>query len=125
MHERFHSEPFSDVRTIRALGGINTRRETLDQLIVGGESGPRARQCNVEWIRSIRDNVKACSVCVPKLFVKQLGTCFTDEKNVIGGCQAKPPPEYGGLHRRLKDRAGADPSEWPEDLRVRELGWRE
>lgn len=24
-------------------------------------------------------------------------------------------------HKRVRDRAGADPSEWPEDLRVREF----
>ena len=43
------------------LGGI-------DWLIVGGESGPGARPCNVEWIRSIVQQCRAASVPV---FVKQ------------------------------------------------------
>ena len=31
--------------------------------------------------------------------------------------------EMGGVRRVVKG-AGSDPSEWPEDLRIRELGWR-
>jgi hypothetical protein len=89
----------------------------IGQVVVGGEAGPRARPCNVEWIRSIREQCRGTGTAC---FVKQLGSCFVDEKNAIGGYQAKPPPEYGKLHRRLKSRSGSDVSEWPEDLRVRQ-----
>ena len=41
------------------------------------------------------------------VFVKQLGR--------------KPMAESGRAPLRLKHRKGADPSEWPEDLRVREM----
>ena len=34
----------------------------LDLVIVGGESGPHARPCNLDWIRSIRDQCKAAGV---------------------------------------------------------------
>jgi protein gp37 len=40
----------------------------LDWVIVGGESGPGARPCNVEWIRSIVEQCKAAGVAC---FVKQ------------------------------------------------------
>jgi protein gp37 len=40
----------------------------LDQVIVGGESGPGARECRVEWIRSI---IKQCKAAGVPCFVKQ------------------------------------------------------
>ena len=40
----------------------------IDWVIVGGESGPQARPCNVEWIRSIVEQCKAAGV---PCFVKQ------------------------------------------------------
>ena len=41
----------------------------LDWLIIGGESGPKARPCNVEWIRSLVRQGQAAGVPV---FVKQI-----------------------------------------------------
>lgn len=70
----------------------------LDWVVVGGESGPGARPCHVDWIRSIKEQCLAAGVLV---FVKQLG--------------AQPV----GI-ARLRDRKGGDMAEWPEDLRVRE-----
>jgi protein gp37 len=76
--------------------------DKLDWVIVGGESGPGARPCRIEWIRDIVRECKAANVAV---FVKQLGGV------VYGGDNARI---------RLRDRKGGDPSEWPEELRVRE-----
>lgn len=78
-------------------------------VIVGGESGPGARPCNVAWIRSIVGQCKAAGV---PCFVKQLGSqprC----QNIIG------EPPWGELN--LKHKKGGDMTEWPEDLRVREF----
>ena len=66
----------------------------IDWVIVGGESGPGARPCDVDWIRSI---VRQCREAGTACFVKQLGSRLG-----------------------LRDPKGGDPSEWPEDLRVRE-----
>lgn len=75
-------------------------------MIVGGESGPGARPCDVAWIRSIVEQCKAASVPV---FVKQLG-------------RNPKLTRYTGMGRdRLRDRKGADPNEWPTDLRVQEM----
>jgi len=42
----------------------------LDWVIVGGESGPKARPCDVAWIRSV---VQQCQATGVPCFVKQLG----------------------------------------------------
>lgn len=39
-------------------------------VITGGESGPRARRCNPEWMRNIRDQCRQSGV---EFFLKQLG----------------------------------------------------
>jgi protein gp37 len=78
----------------------------LSWLIIGGESGPKARPFDLAWARSTIEQCKAARVSV---FCKQLGAC---------------PKETLHGHWRdvaLKDRAGADPSEWPADLNVREF----
>lgn len=76
----------------------------VDWVIVGGESGPKARPCDVAWIRSIVDQTKAAGV---PCFVKQMG--------------ADPIMEPGPISWPCEDRSGADPSEWPEDLRVQQM----
>jgi protein gp37 len=42
----------------------------IDWVIVGGESGPRARPCNANWVRAIRDRCAAAGVA---FFFKQWG----------------------------------------------------
>ena len=82
-------------------------RPPFDWVIIGGESGPGARPCDLAWIRSIVVECKAAGVPV---FVKQLG--------------ARPVATYGedwgGMKTLPKDRKGGDPEEWPEGLRIRE-----
>ena len=65
-------------------------------MIAGGESGPGARPCDVEWIRSIVRQCRAAGVAV---FYKQ-----------------------GGYHNRCPhDRKGGHFECFPDDLRVREF----
>jgi protein gp37 len=66
----------------------------IDWVIVGGESGSRARAMEEAWARSIVEQCRAASVPV---FVKQMGSAWAN----------------GGK--------GSDPQHWPADLRVREL----
>jgi len=79
----------------------------LDWLIVGGESGPGARPFDLAWARSAVEQCKAASVPV---FVKQLGTF------PVVGPYRDPPTRVKLAHGK-----GADPSEWPADLCVREF----
>lgn len=88
------------------------------QVIVGGESGPNARPCDVAWIRDI---VRQCREADVRCFVKQLGSKPFDSSTAIKVDMASMRSKSGNT---LKvNGAGSDPSEWPEDLRVRELGW--
>lgn len=80
-------------------------------VIVGGESGHNARPCDVDWIRSIRDQCQAAGVPV---FVKQLGTaCRSNLKIELSATYA-----YSG---KPADSKGGDMNEWPEDLRIRQF----
>lgn len=85
------------------LGRPCTVDRGLDWVIAGGESGPRARPCDVAWIRSI---LAQCHDAGVPCFVKQVGS------------RPKFYPHCSMI--ALKDSKGGDMSEWPADLRVRE-----
>ena len=91
------------------LGTLDLRG--IDWVIVGGESGPGARPCDLGWIRSI---IAQCRTAGVACFVKQLGA------------QPMYPPETI-LHPprsrifKLNDRKGGAMEEWPIDIRVREM----
>ncbi len=90
--------------------GANARGP--DWVIVGGESGPGARPCDVAWIRSL---VEQCKAAMVPVFCKQLGSfpcAYREVGTAKGGCLV--PIE-------LRHRKGGDPTEWPTDLRVREF----
>ena len=108
----------------------------LSWLIIGGESsqgGAKARPFDLAWARSTVNQCKAAGVPV---FVKQIGSYTTDldrleaQPNLPGDTIVGEPTdaqldrliyliEKGHFHH--KDRAGADPAEWPADLRVQEF----
>jgi hypothetical protein len=98
----------------------------LDWVIVGGESGPGSRPCDVAWVRSI---VRQCKDAAVPVFVKQLGAVVTDSDaeewlQDVGwpaGTNYIPEGKPGGPRVLLRDRKGGDMDEWPEDLRVREF----
>jgi protein gp37 len=94
-----------EIRRPATMGAPKTG-ERLDWVIVGGESGPEARPCDLAWVRSLVSQCQAASVPV---FVKQLGA-----RPTCDGC--------GDLIaiKGPQDRKGGDPDEWPPDLRVRE-----
>jgi protein gp37 len=68
-------------------------------LIVGGESGPDARPCDLAWIA---DAIAQGRAAGKPVFVKQLGSAWAKAT--------------GARHPK-----GGDPAEWPEELRVREF----
>lgn len=97
----------------------------IDWVIVGGESGPGARPCNVEWIRSI---VRQCKEAAVPCFVKQLGamsvTADAETSSEFNHCGVRlrlHPVLHPWFARMMfKHPKGADPAEWPEDLQVRQ-----
>lgn len=98
-------------------------------VIVGGESGPKARLCHVDWIRGV---VRQCKAAKVPVFVKQLGSFANvrndgeDERQWPGNSvpfDDRYEPAFQGETAPLRfiHPKGGDISEWPEDLRVREL----
>lgn len=85
-------------------GGPASYQDWPDWVILGGESGPDARPCDIAWFRSIVEECRAASV---PCFVKQLGA----KPMVADDCSSL---------LRLTNKKGGDPAEWPADLRVRE-----
>lgn len=74
----------------------------VDWVVTGGESGSRARPYDMDWARSLIADCRAAEI---PIFVKQLG------RNPHRGGVPFLPPLTG---------KGADPREWPPDLRVQE-----
>ncbi len=113
------AEPLLGEIDLQLADSDGFRLRSIDWVIVGGESGPRARTCRVEWIT---DLVRQCRNAAVPVFVKQLGARYLDERDFVGGAAIRLPAEAGrDLTRRLKHRKGADMAEWPEYLRVQQM----
>lgn len=115
-----------------------TAKVNIDWVIVGGESGPGARPFDINWARSI---IKQCKAAGVACFVKQIGSAPRNWcKSILnmdgkdrGECDPDHCDNYEASEQSapctsavprcvyLEDRAGADPAEWPSDLRVQEF----
>ncbi len=122
-------------RTDVHAGGCCERHRRIDWIIVGGENHPQARVFDIAWALWTIKQCRAAG-CAP--FVKQLGSnirtlntdCFdgdcADRRTWPEGTDDKVQVEeanYQGdpVRVRLKDRAGANPEEWPQSLRIQEF----
>jgi protein gp37 len=107
----------------------------IDWVIVGGESGPKARPFHLEHAReiieaswpegaSIRDRLP--------VFVKQLGAKPIEDRQRYAaqiaipiecehGYDVCPSCDAGEIELPLLNRKGGDWDEWPADLRIREF----
>lgn len=74
----------------------------IHQVIVGGESGARARPMELEWAESI---AKQCVDARVAFFMKQLGATAMHDGRLL----------------TLRNKKGNDMAEWPESLRVRQF----
>lgn len=83
------------------LAHFSTSFRGLNWVIIGGESGAKARVCCHHWITDLVQQGKRDDCAV---FVKQTGTNYEREFKRI----------------RTKDYAGADPEEWTNDIKIRE-----
>lgn len=99
-----------------------SKTQGISWCVVGGESGDKARVCNVEWIRSIVQQCKAANVPV---FVKQLGSVPIGKKSdqfymFNHGATLLDAYEKGASKLILSHKKGGDIDQFPGDLRVRE-----
>lgn len=98
--------------------------DSLDWLIIGGESGPGARPFVANWGLEFINNYQHVG---RPLFFKQMGSNVRAE----GACLQHWGPgvrlDTGPYPHRilLKSRHGSDPAEWPPQFRVRQIprGW--
>ena len=109
MHEVTHGVSIGDAYDPKKH--TSSVYDLLHWVIVGGESNQgkhKARPFDLAWARS---TIEQCGAAGVPAFVKQFGSA---------------PYDSSATHIPvdtlfIKDRAGADPSEWPEDLRVQEF----
>ena len=85
--------------------GHRPERNLIDWVIVGGESGPDARPCEIDWIRSL---VTQCDYAQVPCFVKQFGS---RPMGYLNGALV-PWPNH---HSKGTD-LGAIPGHWPQEF---------
>ncbi len=95
--------------------------EIINWVIVGGESGPHARACDVGWIAKI---LRECQHAGVPCFVKQIGAqpCWNAVRAEKEG-YAELLGEYFEHSQILpiSEKKGGDMDDWPDSLRVREF----
>jgi protein gp37 len=100
-------KPYINLLTGEWFDGWDTGNNgpKLGLVVVGGESGPGARACRIEWIENI---IEQCRAAGTPCFVKQLGAY-----PVWAGAKCSPlQPGKGKNH---------NPLVWPLSLRVQEM----
>lgn len=99
-----------------------------DWIVVGGESGHDARPFDMAWARDIQ---RQCREAGCAYFFKQAGSATVDsdrrcgmlaehDRRSIARAKALGSGDNPPNLVLFRDRAGADPSEWPDDMRVQQ-----
>lgn len=101
--------PWGGIHT-DVLQGWTDPKAGIRWIVVGGESGRRARPFDIGWGRNI---IEQCRVAGVACFIKQLGACPV--------WTTHPGPDGETERIKYADSHGGDPREWPPDLRVREF----
>ncbi len=83
----------------------------IDWVILGGESGTKARPCQLRWLNHV---VSECWSTGTPVFVKQLGRQAYDTHEITEGRFCSGCEQCRWVTR---DPKGADPDEWPLTLR--------
>jgi protein gp37 len=95
----------------------------IDVVFVGGESGGHARPFYAEWARNIH---RQCKEQDTVFFMKQMGSHLLihrgESYDWLEHAECEVPSGRNDPWRvRLKDSHGGNMSEWPDDLRVRQM----
>src|SRR5262245_37340975 len=83
----------------------------IDWLIIGGESGPGARDFHLYWPELV---IEQCRKYGTAPFVKQIGSRPYQQQS----------PDHLRTYYPIHDKKGGDMSEWPAAIRVREYPQR-
>jgi len=126
--------PIPNGVTMNVLRRASVFAPHVDWVIVGGESGPSARHCDVAWIRSI---VQQCQDARVPVLVKQLGrypvlhdltelpewpwpSGFDDAAHQPERCGLSPSGLQWWSIPTVSHPKGGDMAEWPKELRLRQ-----
>ena len=93
------------------LGPIKADLTGIDWMVVGGESGPRARPMHPDWARSLRDQCEAANVA---FFFKQWGE-WLPWKSHVGPFWEAQNGEYADGHSLFPADIDQDPK-WDDGL---------
>lgn len=102
---------------------VCSRLNGIHWVIVGGESGPGARPCHMDWIRSVANQCRSANT---PCFVKQLGADPRHDYEgegveLLGPVTAPATIRINNGPLNLKDHKGGNPTEWPADLQIRQF----
>lgn len=123
-------EPLLEQVDLKKALGLVSGFSVVDWVIVGGESGPKARPCHLDWVRDV---VKQCKAAGVSVFVKQLGKRAVHDMTMvipeadINDESLQPEDIAAWEHGRhnapmnLKHPKGGDWNEWPVDVKVRDF----
>jgi protein gp37 len=91
----------------------------IDQVLIGGESGPDSSPFDIGWARSTRDQCKTAGTA---FFMKQMGSHPVAGEHDIkqGGVFAGARHVEPKYDLCLNDKKGGRIEEWPSDLQIRE-----
>lgn len=137
---------FKNVPGLNKLPGVHhiegRGRAGIDWLIISGEVGPGARPCNLEHVR---DAMRQCKAAGVPVWVERLGSrparedgrrvgAYDREEGFFPRCSRCGHFDFGPCGDGtllcngcdspwggLRHPHGADPAEWLEDLRIREV----
>lgn len=114
---------YASVEPMRKPLDLSRYLPRVSWAIFGGESGTGAAPLDVAWLR---EGVAQCRAAGSAPFVKQLGSAVVSSDSADwAGHRGGVRPTGRGLeerwHIRYADRMGGDWSEWPVDIRVREI----
>ena len=114
-------------------GATRPDKARINWVSIGGDTGPNASPCNIDWIRSL---VRQCKDSGVPVRVERLGTVpvytaaggATDEQADKAIRAHWDDPNWmipwnspHNLSPRITHPDGEDPSEWPHDIRIREI----
>ena len=96
---------------------------SLDWVVVGGESGPKARPMHLDWARLLRDQCTDPHLGPIAFFFKQWGEFLPDQQNPKVNLEGKLPSDYAGAIKVGKKAAGRllDGREWSEFPKAKEV----
>jgi len=112
-------------------GRCDRSRPLLDWVIIGCESGPRRRPCDLDWVLEL---VEQCRQAGVPVFVKQLSVNGRVSKDPAewpewarvrqfpkGPCRPAYRFSSSSFRSMVGGRVSKDPAEWPEWARVRQF----